>query len=413
MRILFTLLFLFFVTACSHPLEIIGEGDIRSDSGKHDCLLENQPCANHVTGDYFETYSGVPRPGWIFAGWQGCGIQYPQCNLNVPASVVDQNWFKKMPALRALFTPELEPGVPGVRVGSVRGNTVNFGSAATFAISLNTQPTDDVTVSITSTDETEGLPEVSEFTFTPGNWSQGQMVVVRGQNGAPDDHLQDYHIVFDPTLSIDPTYDGRHTAPVAMNGLSLSLFNPAFPIMVVPGIGLHQTLDFQYSGYDALSFELVESPPGMTLDATRGSLDWMPEEVAQNRSFTVTARATDGVVQDEITFAVGVLEPELLEALNTESSITVSSPESNLNGLVVAARVPEPTTSFSDLELGSIQITNVPPIPSWITPISDVLLFPRMIEDDLEIRYPIPLLSHSFITLPAACHHPDQVCLVG
>ena len=64
MKILSTLIFLAFVTACSHPLEIVGEGDIVSSTGTNDCSLEEQPCDNYVTGDYKVTYMAVPRSGW-------------------------------------------------------------------------------------------------------------------------------------------------------------------------------------------------------------------------------------------------------------------------------------------------------------------------------------------------------------
>ena len=389
MRILFTLLFLLFVTACSHPLEIIGEGDIRSDSGKHDCLLENQPCANHVTGDYFETYSGVPRPGWIFAGWQGCGIQYPQCNLNAPASVVDQNWFKKMPALRALFTPELEPGVPGVRVGSVRGNTVNFGSAAEFAISLNTAPADDVTISMTSTDETEGLPEVSEVTFTSANWSRAQTIVVRGQNGAPDDHTQDYHILFGPASSSDVAYDGIATPAVAMKGLSVELVLPPQPINLLSNIEIQQGIEYEYTGYDAPIFALTVFPAGMEIDPGTGILTWTPQESDEGLIFPVAVTVTDGVVNDEVMFEVGVFQPESLMVTNTDSSVTIDDLESDLNGLTIAAVDRQPQSNFSQLGIDSIPIGDAPDMPPWITPLSDVLVLPESLDEALELRFSI------------------------
>jgi len=104
MHKLITLTAIALITACSHPLEIEGQGDIESSSGTNDCALENQPCANVVAGDYNVTYTGVPRAGWTFDGWDGCGTQAPGCTFNIPAATVQQYWFQTMPPLRAVFT---------------------------------------------------------------------------------------------------------------------------------------------------------------------------------------------------------------------------------------------------------------------------------------------------------------------
>ena len=51
--------------ACSHPIEIVGEGDVLSATGDRDCLLEEfhagiEKCSkNTVLGEYMETYSAV------------------------------------------------------------------------------------------------------------------------------------------------------------------------------------------------------------------------------------------------------------------------------------------------------------------------------------------------------------------
>ena len=104
MKILFALILLIFVTACSHPQEIAGAGDIISSTGKNNCLWEDQPCANYVTGDYNVTYTALPKEGWVFSEWQGCGDQWPDCAFNVPSRTVDLLWGKTAPALTAVFT---------------------------------------------------------------------------------------------------------------------------------------------------------------------------------------------------------------------------------------------------------------------------------------------------------------------
>ena len=104
MRTLFVLILLISIAACSHPLEIVGRGDISSSTGENNCLVEEQPCANYVVGDYDVTYTAQPRAGWVFSQWEGCGEQFPQCTISMPASTVDLLWGQTAPPLRALFT---------------------------------------------------------------------------------------------------------------------------------------------------------------------------------------------------------------------------------------------------------------------------------------------------------------------
>lgn len=106
MKTVLSLLVLFLVTACSHPLEIAGEGDIISSNGMHNCSLEEQPCSNYITGDYNVTYKAEPRAGWRFDGWEGCGDQFPGCTFNIPRSTVDQFIGQVAPPLRAVFSRE-------------------------------------------------------------------------------------------------------------------------------------------------------------------------------------------------------------------------------------------------------------------------------------------------------------------
>ena len=110
MKTLFALILLICVTGCSHPLEIVGNGDIISSSAEHDCLLEDNPCTNYVIGDYDVTYTAMPRAGWIFSEWDGCGNQFPDCSISVPGSTVDLFWGETTPALKAVFTQSPPPG---------------------------------------------------------------------------------------------------------------------------------------------------------------------------------------------------------------------------------------------------------------------------------------------------------------
>jgi endo-1,4-beta-xylanase len=102
--------------ACSHPIEIVGEGDIWSLAGRT-CTLENHQEAastcteNYAVYAYQETYYATPRNGWRFDHWVNyCDTTTAnQCTFNVSASDVRKFWFKAVPPLRAVFVPEEAP----------------------------------------------------------------------------------------------------------------------------------------------------------------------------------------------------------------------------------------------------------------------------------------------------------------
>ena len=87
------------ISACDHPLEIKGEGDILSSTGQRNCSLEDfqagKPnCSrNTVQGDYVETYTAQPKSGWVFSRWENyCTTAVDNvCSFAVQADVVQKS----------------------------------------------------------------------------------------------------------------------------------------------------------------------------------------------------------------------------------------------------------------------------------------------------------------------------------
>ncbi len=98
--------------ACTHPLEIVGEGDILSASGERDCLMEDQPCKAVALTEYLETYTAVARQGSTFVGWEGCSSTTNECSFNIPGEVVIDYWFTTTPPLTAKFAPDCSDAPP-------------------------------------------------------------------------------------------------------------------------------------------------------------------------------------------------------------------------------------------------------------------------------------------------------------
>jgi hypothetical protein len=115
LKIVFISIVLPLIYACSHPIEIVGEGDVWSTGGKT-CTLEDYQggldnCSkNCVTGAYQETYYAEPRENWVFVHWGNyCTDAIDNsCSFDIPAAVVDQYWFQTIPPLVAKFAPICE-----------------------------------------------------------------------------------------------------------------------------------------------------------------------------------------------------------------------------------------------------------------------------------------------------------------
>ena len=129
---------LLLATACNHPIEIVGEGDVVSASGTRDCLRAD-PAAdatsctdNLVIGEYGETYTAVPAEGWHFHRWVNYCTGYepidnellpePQgtgdgCRFDIPADVVSQAYGQTVPPLVAIFRPDVITGFDSFFMG--------------------------------------------------------------------------------------------------------------------------------------------------------------------------------------------------------------------------------------------------------------------------------------------------------
>jgi len=112
-------------SACSHPLNIVGEGDILSASGNRTCTLEqyqqgNPKCKlNLVYGTYGETYYAQARSDWHFHRWAGC-FSSPaagECRFDMPASTVQNFVGTTAPPLWAIFRPDTITGYNSLFMG--------------------------------------------------------------------------------------------------------------------------------------------------------------------------------------------------------------------------------------------------------------------------------------------------------
>jgi outer membrane protein OmpA-like peptidoglycan-associated protein len=97
--------------------------------------------------------------------------------------------------------------------------TTEAGGTAAFTMVLNTQPTANVTIGLSSSDLTEGTVAPASVTFTSGNWNTAQTVTVTGVNDFGVDGNVAYTIVTGAATSTDGSYNGRNAADVGVTNL--------------------------------------------------------------------------------------------------------------------------------------------------------------------------------------------------
>ena len=94
--------------------------------------------------------------------------------------------------------------------------TTEAGGTVTFTVRLNSQPTGNVTIPVSSSDTTEGTVSPASLTFTSANWNTAQTVTVTGVNDNVDDGDIAYTAVIGAASSTDALYNGINPADVAL-----------------------------------------------------------------------------------------------------------------------------------------------------------------------------------------------------
>lgn len=197
--------------------------------------------------------------------------------------------------------------------------TGESGSAASFSVVLTKQPTANVTISIVSSDTTEGVVSTPALTFTPTNWNTAQSVTVTGVNDAVYDGNVAYSIITGPAVSTDAAYNGLNPSDVAV----VNNDNDVAPgVTVTPTSGL----TVSEAGVSASFSIVLKSQPTANVvigvassDTTEGTvsvnsvtftpLNW---NVAQ----TVTVKGVDDTVIDgNVTFSIVTGNTQSADAL--------------------------------------------------------------------------------------------------
>ena len=118
----------------------------------------------------------------------------------------------------------------GLDVSTVTGRATEAGGTATFTVALVTQPSQPVTVTVSSRDASEGAASPSSLTFATTAWNTARTVTVTGADDTIDDGEVTWAVRLDPS-SGDADYNGLANVDVPVTttddddapGVTLSL----------------------------------------------------------------------------------------------------------------------------------------------------------------------------------------------
>jgi hypothetical protein len=141
----------------------------------------------------------------------------------------------------------------------------------TFTIVLNTAPSANVTIDLSSSDLTEGTVSPASVIFTSANWSTAQTVTVTGVNDDVADGNVAYTIITAAAVSDDTNYDGVDATDVSVTNTD----DDTAGITVAPTSGLVTTED---AVQDTFTIVLTSEPTANVIiglsssDTTEGTV---------------------------------------------------------------------------------------------------------------------------------------------
>jgi len=177
----------------------------------------------------------------------------------------------------------------------------------TFTIVLNSQPTGNVTVGLTSSNTNEGTVSPSSLTFTPTDWNQAaaHTVTVTGVNDNPP--VQDgdtlYDIITDPATSTDPNYNGKdppdvHATNLDNDSAGFTVSPTTVTTTEAAGAGHTDTFTIVLVTQPTANVTVPISTMSSEVTVSPSSLTFTPADWNQAAAHTVTVTGVDDAVQD-------------------------------------------------------------------------------------------------------------------
>jgi CSLREA domain-containing protein len=184
-------------------------------------------------------------------------------------------------SLNAVETSEFSANViakaPGVTVTPTSGLiTTEGGGTAQFSVVLDTAPTANVTIAISSSNTAEGTVSITLLTFTTANWNVAQTVTVTGVQDYANDGSTAYTVITGATSSSDSSYNGLAVSDVSATNQQVANLAPVNSVPGTQTVAEDNTLTFSSGGGNAISVSDADAGTSssltVTLTASQGTL---------------------------------------------------------------------------------------------------------------------------------------------
>ncbi|MEJ7591182.1 MAG: zinc-dependent metalloprotease family protein [Planctomycetaceae bacterium] len=180
---------------------------------------------------------------------------------------------------------------PGPQINVTPGTgliTTEEGASDILRVTLTSQLTANVTISLSHSDPTEGTLSTASLTFTPANWDITQTVTVTGIADSLLDGDIAYTITLAPAVSDDPVYNGVNPADVTVVNRDKAALQTKF--YVVDDASKNKTFEYNAYGGSVESYNLNSgnSAPRGAASTIAGDKLWV---VDANRNVYVYNRS--------------------------------------------------------------------------------------------------------------------------
>ena len=252
---------------------------------------------NHLVSGTSSPFSSVSFRGSLNAGGFGMVFMTTPFEAISTTATSPNNQVSFLKRVVDYLRPEVLVSAP-----SPSSTTTEAGGVSNFTVVLNSAPSANVVVPVSSSNPAEGVVNLSSLTFTPANWSTPQTVTVTGVDDSLDDNDQAYVIQLGAVTSADLAFNGFN--PPDLNLVNLD--NEFFPGIAVTAptvtnegnsglIAVNFTVALSAAAPQAVSVDYSttsngyanSATPGRDYTSVSGRLDFAPGETSKTVSVNV------------------------------------------------------------------------------------------------------------------------------